>query len=77
MAQRTVVIRAREGEDRELEEPVRLLQQGEVVAFPTETGTSAVSSRKSTDHQGVVYGLGASALDSTAVAKIFAAKGGR
>ncbi|MGI6192665.1 MAG: L-threonylcarbamoyladenylate synthase [Christensenellales bacterium] len=36
-----------------------LIRAGEVVAFPTET----------------VYGLGANALDETAVAKIFAAKG--
>ena len=36
-----------------------LLQQGEVVAFPTET----------------VYGLGANATDAVAVAKIYAAKG--
>ncbi len=36
-----------------------LLRQGELVAFPTET----------------VYGLGANALDATAVAKIYAAKG--
>lgn len=37
----------------------KLLAQGELVAFPTET----------------VYGLGANALDSRAVAKIFEAKG--
>lgn len=37
----------------------QLIRQGEVVAFPTET----------------VYGLGADALNPTAVAKIFAAKG--
>jgi L-threonylcarbamoyladenylate synthase len=37
----------------------RLLEQGELVAFPTET----------------VYGLGADAEDSRAVAKIYAAKG--
>lgn len=37
----------------------QLIQQGEVVAFPTET----------------VYGLGADGLNPTAVAKIFAAKG--
>ncbi|MGZ5180428.1 MAG: L-threonylcarbamoyladenylate synthase [Ramlibacter sp.] len=40
-------------------EAVRLLQQGELVAFPTET----------------VYGLGADAGRDDAVAKIFAAKG--
>lgn len=43
----------------ELNEAIKLLQEGEVVAFPTET----------------VYGLGANALDSDAVAKIFEAKG--
>ncbi|NMB01086.1 MAG: threonylcarbamoyl-AMP synthase [Firmicutes bacterium] len=43
----------------QLAEAVRLLQQGEVVAFPTET----------------VYGLGANALDPQAVARIFQAKG--
>lgn len=42
-----------------LNEAVRLLKSGEVVAIPTET----------------VYGLGANALDETAVRKIFAAKG--
>lgn len=43
----------------ELAEAVRLLQAGELVAFPTET----------------VYGLGADAANPEAVAKIFAAKG--
>ncbi|GAB6137284.1 L-threonylcarbamoyladenylate synthase [Halanaerobaculum tunisiense] len=43
----------------ELEAAAELLQQGKLVAFPTET----------------VYGLGANALDSQAVAEIFAAKG--
>lgn len=43
----------------EIEIAAKLLQQGETVAFPTET----------------VYGLGANALDREAVAKIFAAKG--
>ena len=42
-----------------LTQAARLLQQGEVVAFPTET----------------VYGLGADGLNGAAVAKIFAAKG--
>lgn len=42
-----------------VEEAARLIREGEVVAFPTET----------------VYGLGASAFDERAVAKIFAAKG--
>lgn len=43
----------------ELARAVRLLQAGELVAFPTET----------------VYGLGADAANPQAVAKIFAAKG--
>ena len=42
-----------------LAQAVRLLQAGELVAFPTET----------------VYGLGADAANPQAVAKIFAAKG--
>lgn len=41
-----------------IDEAVRLLQSGEVVGLPTET----------------VYGLGANALDTTAVAKVFEAK---
>ncbi|MFD1708731.1 L-threonylcarbamoyladenylate synthase [Siminovitchia sediminis] len=43
----------------QLVEASKLLREGEVVAFPTET----------------VYGLGANALSDTAVSKIFAAKG--
>lgn len=43
----------------EFEIAARLLQEGECVAFPTET----------------VYGLGANALDEKAVAKIYLAKG--
>ncbi|KAI8930061.1 DHBP synthase RibB-like alpha/beta domain-containing protein [Entophlyctis helioformis] len=46
-------------ETAKLDAAVALLRAGNVVAFPTET----------------VYGLGANALDSSAVAKIFAAKG--
>lgn len=42
-----------------LQEPAELIQKGELVAFPTET----------------VYGLGANALNSNAVNKIFQAKG--
>lgn len=42
-----------------IEAAARLLEAGELVAFPTET----------------VYGLGANALDAEAVARIFAAKG--
>jgi len=45
--------------DSELEEAAALLRSGELVAFPTET----------------VYGLGANALNTAAVEKIFAAKG--
>jgi L-threonylcarbamoyladenylate synthase len=41
-----------------IEKAARALARGEIVAFPTET----------------VYGLGANALDASAVAKIFAAK---
>ena len=41
-----------------IKEAARALARGEIVAFPTET----------------VYGLGANALDGSAVAKIFAAK---
>ncbi len=43
----------------DVQEAARLIASGEVVAFPTET----------------VYGLGANALDSKAVNKIFEAKG--
>jgi L-threonylcarbamoyladenylate synthase len=42
-----------------MSEAVRRLRAGRLVAFPTET----------------VYGLGANALDTEAVARIFAAKG--
>ena len=42
-----------------LDDAVRLLREGQVVAFPTET----------------VYGLGALALDAAALARIFALKG--
>src|SRR5438046_5279918 len=42
-----------------MEHAARLLREGKLVAFPTET----------------VYGLGANALDPAAVARIFAAKG--
>ena len=45
--------------DEELAEAARILQNGGLVAFPTET----------------VYGLGANALDEKAAAKIYAAKG--
>lgn len=45
--------------DEQLEEGARILRQGGLVAFPTET----------------VYGLGANALDKDAAKKIYAAKG--
>lgn len=44
---------------KEIQDAAKLLQEGEVVAFPTET----------------VYGLGANALSNESVAKIFEAKG--
>lgn len=43
----------------EIEQAAKILREGGTVAFPTET----------------VYGLGANALDASAIAKIFAAKG--
>ena len=46
-------------DDRELSEAARILTEGGLVAFPTET----------------VYGLGANALDPAAAKKIYAAKG--
>ncbi len=46
-------------DDTAIAEAARLLQDGQVIAFPTET----------------VYGLGANALDANAVGRIFAAKG--
>ncbi len=48
-----------ENKTEELKVAAELIQKGETVVFPTET----------------VYGLGANALDSSAVKKIFAAKG--
>ena len=52
-------VNASNSQDDEIKEAALLLQQGAVVAFPTET----------------VYGLGADARNSAAVARIFAAKG--
>ena len=46
-------------EDSQLEEAARILRNGGLVAFPTET----------------VYGLGANALDEEAARKIYGAKG--
>jgi len=56
----TVVINVREGVDeRKLRVAARLLREGKLVAFPTET----------------VYGLGADALNAGAVRRIFEVKG--
>lgn len=52
-------MRTRVGGEEFTEEAAQLISKGEIVAFPTET----------------VYGLGASAYDERAVAKIFEAKG--
>lgn len=46
-------------EEKDIEEAARLLKEGGLVAFPTET----------------VYGLGANAMDDEAVGKVYAAKG--
>ena len=56
---RVVAVDAESMSDSDLEEAAALLRSGEPVAFPTET----------------VYGLGANAYDSAAVARIYAAKG--
>ena len=53
-----IIFAEEEMADEAISTAVRLLDEGEVVALPTET----------------VYGLGANALDANAVAKIFAAK---
>lgn len=58
----TEIIRVEDTEDideKELERAARLLREGELVAFPTET----------------VYGLGANAMDEQAARKIYEAKG--
>ena len=55
----TRIIDLSKDEQQGIKEAARLLQAGEVVAFPTET----------------VYGLGADALNARAVEKIFLAKG--
>ena len=55
----TQIISAVQQEEAGTIQGARLIQAGELVAFPTET----------------VYGLGANGLDGAAVAKIFAAKG--
>jgi len=46
-------------DEKDIEEAARLLREGGLVAFPTET----------------VYGLGANAMDDEAVGKVYAAKG--
>lgn len=56
---RIVSIHAAAPERAPIDEAAGILRRGGLVAFPTET----------------VYGLGANALDATAVARIFAAKG--
>lgn len=55
----TVVIPMRSGVDKRLRVAARFIQEGKLVAFPTET----------------VYGLGADALNESAVRRIFKAKG--
>lgn len=52
---KTAVIKIKESSDSEYDLAVKLIREGELVAFPTET----------------VYGLGANALDSEAVFKVF------
>lgn len=54
-----IAVEAHNPDARALGEAARILRSGGLVAFPTET----------------VYGLGANALDTDAVARIFAAKG--
>lgn len=56
---RTTITDKQNIEDSQLEEAARILKEGGLVAFPTET----------------VYGLGANALNEEAAAKIYAAKG--
>jgi len=53
------VSRGADEDDPAIQEAARLIREGRLVAFPTET----------------VYGLGANGLDATAVKRIFAAKG--
>src|SRR5579871_398484 len=59
MKTRVLLIDATSPEAEILAEAARVMQRGGLVAFPTET----------------VYGLGANALDTSAVARIFVAKG--
>ena len=60
METKRVIIRdAAHPKEEELREAAQILQQGGLVAFPTET----------------VYGLGGNALDETAAKRIYAAKG--
>lgn len=55
----TITVDSNHPDEKAIAEAAERLREGELVAFPTET----------------VYGLGANALDATAVARIFAAKG--
>lgn len=55
----TIVIPMKSGPDKRLKVAARLIREGKLVAFPTET----------------VYGLGADALNEKAVRRIFEAKG--
>jgi len=59
MQTRVVRVRAKSVNNRGMMQAVAVLRNGGLVAFPTET----------------VYGLGANALDPSAVARVFAAKG--
>jgi len=56
----TIIIKMREGlDEKKIKVAAKFIREGKLVAFPTET----------------VYGLGANALDSKAVKRIFEAKG--
>lgn len=59
METRVLKVDARRPDEAAVSEAARIIRDGGLVAFPTET----------------VYGLGANALDAAAVARIFAAKG--
>lgn len=59
MKTKRIYVQGSHPDEKALDEAAKLLQRGELVAFPTET----------------VYGLGANALDAQACAKIFAVKG--
>lgn len=59
MDTKTIIIRTEELHSEDLQEAARILREGGLVAFPTET----------------VYGLGANAMDTEASVKIYQAKG--